>query len=321
MLKKIFFFLLGLFFFSPGPIRGEVVDRIVTIVNNEIITLSELEETGKGVLEQVRQTALPSDREEKLKKARGEILEQLIENKLLEMETKSKKIEVSERDTDAAIENFLRQNRLTENDLKIALAKEGITYSGYRNQMRNELEKMRLINKEIKSKIVIKEEDLKKAYSAKLQEFMEPLEVKVQQIFFYIPPKPTEEQISVIQKEIWAIRERAQKGEDFTQLAKSYSQDPLASEGGILGYFRQNELMPELGEIAFKLKPGELSEPIRSPMGFHLIRVLERKGGEPKPFAEVQNDIREEMIQAESERLFQDWMKALKAKAYIEIRL
>ena len=80
-------------------------------------------------------------------------------------------------------------------------------------------------------------------------------------------------------------------------------------------------MRPELEESAFKLQVGEVSGLIKSPEGFHILRVLERKGGEPKPFAEVQNQIRDEMMQAESEKQFQEWMKALKAKAYIEIRL
>lgn len=88
-----------------------------------------------------------------------------------------------------------------------------------------------------------------------------------------------------------------------------------------MGYFKHKELMPELEEAGFKLQPGETSDLIRSPAGFHIIRVLDRKGGVPKPFAEVQYKIREEMIQAESGRKFDDWMRDLKSKAYVEIRL
>jgi len=80
-------------------------------------------------------------------------------------------------------------------------------------------------------------------------------------------------------------------------------------------------LRPELEESAFKLQVGGVSGLIKTPEGLHILRVLERKGGEPKPFAEVQSQIRDELMQAESEKQFQEWMKALKKKAYIEIRL
>jgi parvulin-like peptidyl-prolyl isomerase len=80
-------------------------------------------------------------------------------------------------------------------------------------------------------------------------------------------------------------------------------------------------MMPELEEVGFKLKVGEISDLVNSPMGFHILRVLERKGGEPKPFAEVQDKIRDEMIQVEAEKKYNEWMKDLKSKAYIQIKL
>jgi peptidyl-prolyl cis-trans isomerase SurA len=305
----------------PEGTRGEIVERIVAVVNNDVITLSELEEASKRLIEQVQQSSLPAEREEKEQKARRAVLDQLIENKLLEQEIKNKKVEVSERDIDAAIEQILRQNQVNENELKEILAKDGITLSTYRRRLHDDIGKMRLINREIKSKIVIKEEDLRNKYQDTLARFTEPAEVKVQQIFFVVPRLATEEKIAAIRKEALSILERARSGEDFAELAEKYSQGPEAREGGVLGFFKHNELRPELEESAFKLQVGEVSGLIKSPEGLHILRVLERKGGEPKPFAEVQNQVRDEMMQAESERQFQEWMKALKAKAYIEIRL
>ena len=79
--------------------------------------------------------------------------------------------------------------------------------------------------------------------------------------------------------------------------------------------------MPELEEAAFRLKSGEISDIVESPLGFHILRVMERKGGEPRPFAEVQYKIREDMVQSEADRKYTEWMKELKAKAYVEIKL
>ena len=309
------------FLLFPDGTRGEVVERIVAVVNNDVITLSELEEAGGRLFEQVKQSSLPEEREEKLQKARRDLLDQLIENKLLEQEVKNKKVEVSERDVDAAIQQILQQNHASENDLKEMLVKEGITLSTYRRRIHDELVRMRLINREIKSKIVIKEEDVRKNYQDNLAKFTDPAEIKVQQIFFGIPQLATEAQVAPIRQEALAILEKARGGEDFAELAGKYSQGPEAREGGVLGFFKHNELRPELEESAFKLQVGQVSGLIRSPEGFHILRVLERKGGEPKPFAEVGSQIRDEMMQAESEKQFREWMKALKTKAYIEIRL
>ncbi len=305
----------------PLHLRGEVVDRIVALVNSEIITLSELEQMGKPLYDQVLKTSTPGEREEKMKKARMEVLDRLIETKLLEEEIKKKKIEVPERDVDAAIQDVLKSSKLTENELKKVLAREGMTYSTYRQKVRDQLGKMRLVSREIKSKIVIEEAVLREYYQKNREKFTDPLEVKIQQIFFPVRERSSQEETAAVQREARAILERVRKGEDFAELAKKHSRSPEAREGGVLGYFKRGELMPELEDAGFKLRPGEFSDLVRSPAGFHILRVLERKGGEPRPFAEVQFKIREELSEAEAQKKFEQWMKELKSKAYIEIRL
>ncbi len=305
----------------PLHLRGEVVDRIVALVNSEIITLSELDQMGKPLYDQVLKTSTPGEREEKMKKARMEVLDRLIETKLLEEEIKKKKIEVPERDVDAAIQDVLKSAKLTENDMKKALAREGMTYSTYRQKVRDQLGKMRLVSREIKSKIVIEEAVLREYYQKNREKFTDPLEVKIQQIFFPVRERSSQEETAAVQREAQAILERVRKGEDFAELAKKHSRSPEAREGGVLGYFKRGELMPELEDAGFKLRPGEFSDLVRSPAGFHILRVLERKGGEPRPFAEVQFKIREELSEAEAQKKFEQWMKELKSKAYIEIRL
>jgi len=312
-------FLCGLLFL-PTLALGEVVERFVAVVNNEVIFLSELEEFGRRSFEEVEKKSLPSEREEKTQLMRQEILNQLIENKLLDQEIKKRKVEVGERDVDTTIEDILKQNRFTLNDLKMALAKQGMTLTTYRQRVRDELGKMRLVSREIRSKIVLKEEDLRKTYNDRIQEFMIPLEVHVQQIFFPLPRGASLYRGAAVEKEAESVLEKAKTGENFSDLAKKYSQGSEASEGGVLGSFKPKELMPELDEAVFQMKAGEIRM-VRSSEGIHILRVMERKGGEPKSFAEVQGQIRDEMTQKETEKRFKEWMKALKEKSYIEIKL
>jgi parvulin-like peptidyl-prolyl isomerase len=162
---------------------------------------------------------------------------------------------------------------------------------------------------------------LREYYQKNQEKFTDPLEVKIQQIFFPVPEHASQEETAAVQREARPILERARKGEDFAELARKFSKGPEAGEGGLLGYFKHRELMPELEEAGFKLRSGEISDLVRSPAGFHILRVLERKGGEPRPFAEVQFKIREELSETEAQKKFEQWMKELKSKAYIEIRL
>jgi peptidyl-prolyl cis-trans isomerase SurA len=320
-LTFLLFLTAGVFFLFSPNLSGEVVDRIVALVNGDVITQSEMEQMGSYVFAEVQQTSTAAEREEKMKKARMEVLGHLIESKLLAEEMKKRKIEVPERDVDSAINDVLKNSGFSESELRKFLAREGVTYSGYRQKVKDELGKMRLVSREIKSKIVIDEDEMRKYYRDNQEKFTDPLEVKIQQIFFPLPPDAPKDEAAAVQAEARAILEKAREGEDFTELAKKYSKGPEASEGGLLGWFKHKELLPELEEAGFKLKTGEISELIRSPAGFHIIRVLEKKGGEPRPFAEVQFKIREEMSQDEADKKFQEWLKDLRARAYIEIRL
>jgi peptidyl-prolyl cis-trans isomerase SurA len=321
MSRKIHILFLIPFFLIPGILQAEVIDRIVALVNSDAITLSELEEAAGPAFEQLRQTTLPSERERKMSEARKGILDLLIEGKVLEQEIKNKKIEVPDRDVDNAIEDILKQNRMTENELKLVMAKEGMSYSLYRQRIRDDIGKMRLISREIKSKLMVKEEDIRKFYEDHRENFVEPAEVQVQQIFFHISPGASDEQAARVRGEAYAILDRIRKGEDFTKLVKDYSQGPEVKYDGILGHFKRNELRPELDRAAFSLNTGGVSDVIRTTEGFHILRVLEKKGGEPRSYAEMQAKIRDQLAHVESEKQFREWMKSLKSKAYIEVKL
>jgi peptidyl-prolyl cis-trans isomerase SurA len=306
---------------SPLRSPAEIVERSVAVVNDEIIFLSELEEYGKPYFEEIRKKTPPGETQEKLTQARRDVLDQLVENKLLDQEIKKRKVEVSDKDIDAAVEDILKQNRITLNEMKMALAKDGMTLTTYRERLRDNIGRMRLISREIKSKIVIPDEDIRRVYRERIQEYMIPLEVQLQQIFFAAPRDAAPGKVAAIEKQAGEVLKQAKEGGDFSELARKFSQSPEGKEGGNLGYFKSKELMPELEEASFSLEPGEISPLVRTSEGFHILRVMERRGGEPKPYAEVQGKIREEMMQAESEKKFQEWMKSLKSKAYVENKL
>ena len=300
---------------------GEVVERFVAVVNDEVIFLSELEEFGKRYFEELRKNAPPSELQEKLNQARKEVLDQLIENKLLDQEIKKRKVEVADRDVDAAVEDILKQNRITLDELKMVLAKEGMTLTAYRDRLRDSIGKMRLVSREIKSKIVIKEEDLRKAYRTGSRSLRSPSRSGCSRFFSPFPARPPATGSRPSKKRPERFWSRRKRGRISRNWPKNTPRPRKERREAFSGSFKSKELMPELEEAAFPLKTGEISPLVRSPEGFHILRVMERRGGEPKPFAEVQGKIREEMMQAETEKKFQEWIKALKEKSYIEIKL
>ena len=177
-----------------------------------------------------------------------------MESKLLDQEIKKRKIEVPDRDVDAAIADIMKSAKMNENEFKKAIAREGMSYSVYRQRMREDLGKMRLVNREIKSKIVIDEETLRRVYRENLDKFTDPLEVKLQQIFFPLSQEASSEEVGAARKKAEEVLDKARNGEDFAELAKKYSQGPEAAEGGVLGYFKHKELVPDLEEAGFHLQ-------------------------------------------------------------------
>jgi peptidyl-prolyl cis-trans isomerase SurA len=264
------------------------VDRIVALVNGEIITLSELEQRGKFLYDDVRKTSTAGELEEKMKKARLQVLGHLIESRLLEEEMKKRKIEVPERDVDATIQDVLKSSNLTENDMKKALAREGMTYSTYRQNVRDQLGKMRLVSRKSSRRSSSRRgtED----YYQKNLEIHRSLEIKIQQIFSLCPRMPREK------------RRRGSKGspgdsgkgpEGRFQRAGQEVFYGSRSQGWGLSYFKHRELMPELEEAGFKLRPGEVSDLIKPGRVPHFAGAGTEGRGTP-PFAEVQLKIQEE---------------------------
>jgi parvulin-like peptidyl-prolyl isomerase len=117
------------------------------------------------------------------------------------------------------------------------------------------------------------------------------------------------------------ILERLHRGEDFGKLAQLYSNDVTAKNGGDLGYFKRGELLPEFERVTVNLEPGQISGLVRTKVGFHIIKVTEKKEGSVTPYEDVKNKVRNLYLEEESKRLFEDWLKKVREESFIEVRL
>jgi parvulin-like peptidyl-prolyl isomerase len=137
-----------------------------------------------------------------------------------------------------------------------------------------------------------------------------------------MPQEATPEQIQGIRKKCQKVLERIKGGEDFAKMAMAYSED-LSSrkEGGDLGYFRKGELLPALEKEAMRLQVGEVSGIVRTELGFHILKIIDRKGGEPPPFEEIKEKVQADYYDKEMEKAFQQFISKLKEKSVIEIKL
>jgi peptidyl-prolyl cis-trans isomerase SurA len=259
--------------------------------------------------------------DEQLREAERRILDQLIDEKLVNQEADRLTITISEREIDAAVKEMQNHNKLNDAQFAAVLADEGLSMQKYREQLKGQMKKVRVIDQEIKSRIQVSKEEIETYYEKHASDFNAEPEVRIQQIRLVIPPESSAGEIARIQARAESILSKIKGGEDFTSLVSLYSQDPSASAGGDMGVFKRGELLPAIDEYAFGMKPGEVSPVIRTEGGFHIVKVLARR--EPSALTEEERraEVKDVLFSQKAEELFKEWIAKLRKKAYIEVNL
>jgi len=321
MKRVIFRF--GLFFFLLYGLLSSseaVVDRIVAVVNQDIITLSEVEKWAGPFKEEI-QTEDRLERRERVLEIYRKVLEKLIEEKLIDQEVKRSSVKVTSKEIEGALEEVKRRSAATQEDLEKALANEGLTLEAYKKEIEKRLQRMKLINWAVKVESQAGEREWRDFYQKNIDRYRSNESYRPSQILFLVPKGATPEEIREIRKKCEKVLEKVKGGEDFGEMVLLYSEDISAKDRGDLGYFKKGELLPEFEKEALRLQVGEVSGIIRTNFGFHVIKLLDRKGGTPPPFEEVMEKVKADYYEKEMEKAFQQFLSTLKEKSVIEIKL
>lgn len=285
---------------------ADIRDRIVAVVNTEVIALSELEEEVSEVTRQAQKRFRGAELDQRLRQIDYMGLNRMIERKLQLQIAKRRGIKISDEEVQDAVVRLKRVGETpNENDPReVKLIREQLTA-------------MRLVNQQIRSGLIVSDEEVLRFYQQHKDRFMLPPEVRISQILIALSPG----------SEMLAIREKAQqvfallkKGERFEELAARYSDGPEGRRGGSLGYIRPGDMLPQIQKAIEQLAPGSVTEPLASPVGMHIIRVDDRKPPQFRPYEEVKEDIRNVVYQLKTEEAYLEWIKEQKDKSYIEIR-
>jgi len=296
---------------APAHAGTAVVDRILATVNGDIITLSEFERFKTMLFFGAEEK--PSGRE-----AERQLLESLIERKLIVQEGRRLEIEVRDKEVDEALQDIIKRNNLTAARLEEELGRQGLTLAQYRGLLRDEIMQSHVIGRQVHAKIAITEQDIKN-YQGRSPQKQGP-RVRIQQILLLLPQDGTTKKAAELERTAAAIREKILAGESFEKLAAAHSQGAGAQQGGDLGYFYQGDLLPEIEQAAFSLEPGQVSPVIKTSLGLHLIKVTDRDSGGDNATGEQQaKEIRAMLYGMEFEKKMQDYIKSLREKACIEI--
>lgn len=320
-MRKVLFSL-GLFLLFSGlpPSSEAVVDRIVAVVNQEIITLSEIERLIPSLHEEI-QTEDRWERRERVYEIRQKVLEQLIEEKLIDQEAKRAGIKVTGKEVESAVEEIKRRNSASQEDLEKALAKDGLTLEAFKKQIEKQIQGMKMVNWAVKVERKAGEKELRDFYQKNIDQYRSNESYRPAHILFHLTKEATSEQIQEIKKKCQKVLEKIKAGEDFGEMAILYSEDLSGKDRGDLGYFKKGELLPAFEKEALRLQVGEIGQIIRTDFGFHIIKLLDRKGGIPVPFEEVKDRVQTDYYEKEMKKALKQFLNALREKSVIEIKL
>ena len=297
-----------------------VLNAIVAIVNDDIITLHAVNQEAQPAISETEKKGPLNDATRST--IRRAALDRLIDKKLTEQKIKELDIRVSDEEIRQAIDDVRKQNKIPSQEaLVAALTSQGLTFDQYRIQLRDQIEKLKLVSMEVRAKVQVTESEMRDYYAANLAKYTEEESYRARHIFFRTGPKASPEEIQRSKTTALAVLADAKAGKDFAELAKRFSEDPAArKDGGDLGSFKKGDMQPELEKNILALKPGEVSDLISTPIGFHIIKLEARIAGAVKPFEGVKAEIEEILYKKKSEERFNQWAKDLRGKANIEIR-
>ncbi len=299
-----------------------ILDRVVAVVNDDVITLTEVQEEGLQAIRRIVQETLGMEREQRLRSTERQILDELILRRLQLQEAKKEKTEATPAEVQSAIEELKKRNGLaSDEDLRAALSRELLSEEQFRRGIADQIMLTKLVARRVRSKVVVLDEEVQQYYEQQQGQFKDMSQFKMRHLLVAVPPQATPSEVKRAKNRIEEAQRLIKSGTNFSAVAQQYSEGPLAASGGEVWTMKRGELSPELEQAALTLPVGQASDIITTPAGFHLIVVEERVPGLALPFDQVKEHIRAILFDQRTEAKFKEWIESLKAKANVEMKL
>jgi len=305
------------------PVGAEVVDKIIAVVNDEIITLTEFNTAFEPYLKNIEDNYKGKDKEAIINQAKESFLKRLVDNLLIEQEAKKAGMGIVIKDEEVmdVIRDMMAKKKSNMEDFKKNLAREGNSLESLKKDIRSQMMRIRLLRREIKSKVIVSDEEIGEYYNKNRQDYEGKEAVRLKQIFLAIPAKADKKTKAKIKEEAEQLRKRVLAGEPFELLAVKYSQGPGAAQGGDIGFIEKGTIIAAVDSVAFNLPMEQVSEVIESSIGFHIIKVVDKKGAGLKPIATVREEIKTKIEDEKLEKKYEEWITSVRKKSFIEIKM
>ncbi len=302
----------------PSNLSAEVIDRVAVVIDREPHTLAEI----KGFAERKMRHDLTFEDLTRVDASSKEILEEFITDQLLSSEAKRLGIKISEEDIDQYIASVQKRTGLTSAQLSEVLRREGMDMKRYRTSIGTEIKNQELIKKQVKKKVNITAADVERYYQANRRKYRTKEKVRLRHILVRVlKDAPPEEERAAFDK-VNRIRERALQGKDFSRLVRENSEGGGAFQGGDIGWVERKSLLKEIAEVAFKLSEGEISPPVRTSLGVHLVKVEGLQPAGTVPLAQLAKTIKAELRAKTLNERFEKWIRTdLRKKHRVVVKL
>ncbi|MBI3316085.1 MAG: peptidylprolyl isomerase [Candidatus Omnitrophica bacterium] len=300
---------------APSLSAAEVLERILAVVNDEIVTERDLQILLAPVAAQYRTLHTGKELEDKLAAARRDFLNKVIEDKLILSEAKRKKVIVKDEEVDEMITEIRNKFPAKETFLN-AIESQGLTEKKLWNRFYDQLMTQKLVNYEVRSRVFVSPGEIAEYYKTHGQDFAQGDRARLQQILVRIGSRSEEDAKAFAETLVSRIR----GGASFEELAKSYSEGAEAKEGGEMGWVEKGQLLGEIDQKVFEQDAGQVTEPVKTSLGYHVFKVVERQRFSVKPLTEVKDQIQDLIFKKKMRERLESWVASLRKNAYISIR-
>ncbi len=316
-MKRAAFFLMlfSAIFSTAASAETEVIERILAVVNDEIVTEQDISMVMAPVTAQYRTMYSGQELEDRLAAARQDFLTKVIEDKLILSEAKRRLVIVKDSEVDEMVAEV--RNKFPSREVFLnAIEEQGMTEKKLWNRFRDQLLSQKLVGYEVKSKVSVSPGEVSEYYKAHPEEFAQGDRARLEHILIRTASRTDEDARALAEKIVADTR----AGQDFSELAKTYSEGAEAKEGGVMGWMEKGKMVGEIDDKIFALETGGITDAIKSAIGYHIFKVTERQQSSVRPLAEVRDKIQDLLFKGKLKKRLDGWIQELKKDAYISIR-
>jgi peptidyl-prolyl cis-trans isomerase SurA len=308
---------------EPRVAEATIVERVVAVVGDKAILLSDLFQRAKPYQMQVYRSAPEgASRNAALSQLYRQLLEKLVDEELQGREAVRANITVTAEEIEKAVEFSAKQNEVTVQQLFEEAQKNGLGVAEYRQEMRRQLLDAKMLNLRVQGRLRVGEDDMRNAYKRLAQEERKKLEFRAAWIRFQIPPGSGPSGVATARDTATQIAARARAGADFAELARTYSSDAVTREGGgLLASMQPGELPEDVDTALLAIEPGEITDPIRLGDAWLVLKLVERAESQMPEFEKAKPQLQSRVYSEKMEAARRQWLDSLRKRTHVDIRL